>query len=96
MVKMYIATAVDTGDTCDKRARVIATGFTHAEVQTKVNVDMQSIMAWLTDNRKAYIQGSMSLETKDGKMGFLWNIEEVDVDIPLAILKDALEEKGVK
>lgn len=81
-MKMYIATTVDTGDSCDGRARTIGVYFSREDAEEAVRKDMIGIMAHLADQGKYYIQGNMSVETADGDMGFTWNIEEKDVTIP--------------
>ena len=81
-MKMYIATTVDTGDTCDGRARTLGVYLTRKDAKDAVKKDMGGIMDHLVAQGKAYIQGSMSIETADGDMGFLWNIEEKEMKIP--------------
>lgn len=87
MSKMYIATAVDTGDTCDGRARVLAAGFDRSAVESEVNLDIANIKEWLVNTNKPFKEGVWTIDTDDGTMGFIWNVEEVEVEIPLSPLQ---------
>ena len=81
-MRIYIATTVDTGDTCDGRARVLGVYLNRKDAVDAVNKDMGGIMNHLSAQGKSYTQGTMSVDTAGGDMGFLWNIEEKEVEIP--------------
>lgn len=78
-MKLYIITAVDTGDTRDGKARVLKSCVTYADAKDFVRHDMET---YLTTNSNLDIitdWNRMSAWTEDGTIGCEWNIEEIEL-----------------
>ena len=78
MSKAYILTAVDYGDTCDGKARTIGVFFDRDEAQKVLNADIEDYAAM----HPTYTEGKLAVTDENGN-GCEWNIEEVDIRIPL-------------
>ena len=78
-MKMFIVTAVDTSDTADGKARVLAHCSTYDEAKSFVKHDMEDL---IDDNAEMNLIADfdkMSARTEDDSYGCEWNIEEVDI-----------------
>lgn len=82
-MKIWVVTAVDYGDSCDGKARVLSVCKTEEEARAYVRNDMEEYVDDATDDN-----GNCSYETVDfagmciytynRENGCEWNIEEVD------------------
>lgn len=80
MMKKFIVTAVDSGETCDGKARVLEVCNTREEAEAFVHADIEK---WADE------RASEGIEVNFNKMsahydynsddGCEWNIEEVDI-----------------
>lgn len=82
MSKAYILTAVDYGDSVDGKARTIGVFFNRDEAQKVLNDDMDYYKAM----HPTYKEGELAVTDDDGN-GCEWNIESMDVRIPLTPLQ---------
>lgn len=88
MSKVFVATYVDVGETCDGKARVLGIYRTKAEALEAVKDDMEN---WQSANDEDF-EGEengvtatidvdrMSGSLNDGEAGCEWNVEEADLD----------------
>ena len=81
-MKMFIVTAVDTSDTADGKARVLAHCSTHDEAKSFVKNDMEDFIDDAAEMNPIADFDKMSARTEDGTYGCEWNIEEVDFAMP--------------
>lgn len=88
--KMFIVTAVDTSDTADGKARVLAQCTTHDEAKNFVRHDMEDFIDDAAEMNPIADFNKMSVQTEDGAYGCEWNIEEVDSTL-LITPKDKVE-----
>lgn len=85
MSKIHILTAVDYGDTCDGKARTIGVSFDRDEVQKILDGDIDEHLAALGP---AYEEDCLSVVDKEtGETRCEWNIEEMDIRLPLTPLQ---------
>ena len=78
-MKKFIVTAVDSGDTCNGKARVLAVCNTREEAKAFVQNDIE---AWAYERAYEGIEvdfGKMSAHYNCNDDGCEWNIEEVDI-----------------
>ena len=78
-MKLWIVTAVDTSDTADGKARVIAHCSTYDEAKNFVKNDMEDFIDDAAEMNPIADFDKMSVSTEDGMYGCEWNIEEVEV-----------------
>lgn len=85
MIKRFVATAVDTGDTCDGKARVIGTFKTREEAKNYVTEDIKE---WVDDRAGDAVEVDFDKMTAhyvddkwDTDTGCEWNIEEVEIEL---------------
>lgn len=79
MKKLWIATYVDHGETCDGKARILKACATKEEAQNEVHADIEK---WADDRAGENIEvdfDKMSASYCDRDEGCEWNIEEVEV-----------------
>ena len=79
MKKLWIATYVDHGETCDGKARTLKTYATKEEAQNEVRADIEK---WADDRAGENVEvdfDKMSASYRDRDEGCEWNIEEVEV-----------------
>ena len=79
MKKLWIATYVDHGETCDGKARILKACATKEEAQNEVRADIEK---WADDRAGENIEvdfDKMSASYRDRDEGCEWNIEEVEV-----------------
>ena len=82
MKKIWIATYVDRGETCDGKARVLKACATEEEARNEVRADIEK---WADDRAGENIEvdfDKMSASYKDcahADDGCDWNVEEVEV-----------------
>lgn len=79
MKKIWIATYVDQGETCDGKARVLKACATKEEAQNEVRADIEQ---WADNHAGENIEvdfSKMSAFRKDNSSRCDWNIEEVDL-----------------
>ena len=81
-MKMFVVTAVDTSDTADGKARVLAHCSTHDEAKNFVENDMEDFINDAAEMNPIADFDEMSARTEDGMYGCEWNIEEVDFEMP--------------
>lgn len=80
MKKIWIATYVDSGDTCDGKPRVLATATSKEEILNEVRADIEKWAEYRAgedikvdfDNMNAYYRGTFN-------DGCEWNIEEIEI-----------------
>lgn len=84
-IKRYVVTAVDTGDTCDGKARVIGTFKTKDEAKNCVTEDIKE---WIDQRAGEAVEcdfDEMSAHYVDDKWdtndGCEWNIEEIEIEL---------------
>ena len=80
-MKLWIVTAVDTSDTADGKARVLANCSTYDEAKNFVKNDMEDFINDADEMNPIADFDKMSVSTGDGMYGCEWNIEEVDVKL---------------
>lgn len=79
MKKLWIATYVDYGETCDGKPRVLKACSTKEEAQNEVRADIEK---WADDRAGENIEvdfDKMSASYRDRDDGCEWNIEEVEI-----------------
>lgn len=79
MKKIWIATYVDHGETCDGKARVLKACATKEEAQNEVRADIEK---WADDRAGENIEvdfDKMSASYQDCNDGCEWNIEEIEI-----------------
>lgn len=83
MKKVWIATYVDHGATCDGKARILAVCTTKEEARNKVRADIEK---WADDRAGMPIvvdfdkmSAKYNWETLDDNGGCEWNVEETEV-----------------
>lgn len=79
MKKLWIATYVDHGETCDGKARILRTCSTKEEAQNEVRADIEK---WADDRAGENIEvdfDKMSASYRDRDEGCEWNIEGVEI-----------------
>ena len=81
-MKMFIVTAVDTSDTADGNARVLAHCSTYDEAKSFVKNDMEDFINDADEMNPVADFEKMSVRTGDDMYGCEWNIEEVDFEMP--------------
>lgn len=84
-MKMFIVTAVDTSDTADGKARVLAQRATRDEAKNFVKNDMENFINDAAGMNPIADFDKMSVRTEDGMHGCEWNIEEVDFVMPFKV-----------
>lgn len=84
-IKRYIVTAVDTGDTCDGKARVIGTFKTREEAKNYVT---EAIKEWTDERASDAVEVDFDRKSAhyiddkwDTDTGCEWNIEEVEIKL---------------
>ena len=82
-MKKFIVTVVDSGETCDGKARVLAVCSTREEAKACVQADIEK---WADDRAGMPIvvdfdkmSAKYNWETIDNADGCEWNIEEVEI-----------------
>lgn len=76
----YIVTAVDTSESTDGKARVLAVLKTEEEAKAFVKNDMESYVDDGAEMNLIVEFGRMSAHTKDYSYGCEWNIECIEFD----------------
>ena len=79
MKKIWIATYVDHGETCDGKARILKACATKEEAQNEIRADIEK---WADDRAGENIEvdfDKMSTSYRDRDEGCEWNIEEVEI-----------------
>ena len=79
MNKLWIATYVDHGETCDGKARILKACATKEEAQNEVHADIEK---WADDRAGENVEidfDKMSASYRDRDEGCEWNIEEVEI-----------------
>ena len=86
MSKAYIVTAVDYGETVDGKARTIGVFFDREKAQAALDADMDG---YLERYKKDGIEAKEEdlAVWHDNNNGCEWNVEDVDVAIPLSIMQ---------
>lgn len=84
-MKRWIVTEVDSGDTCDGKARVLAVCTTEEEARAFVRNDMEERVDDATDDEGSCSYDvvdfdKMSLSTHTGENSCEWNVEEIEFD----------------
>lgn len=79
LMKKFIVTAVDSGETCDDKARVLTVCNTREEAKSFVTHDMEDFINDAAEMNLIADFDKMSARTEDGAYGCEWNIEEVDI-----------------
>ena len=82
MSKAYIVTAVDYGETCNGKARTIGVFFDKKEAERTLAADIDYYKAM----HPTYKEGKLAVTDDDGN-GCEWNLEDVEVNIPLTTLQ---------
>lgn len=79
MKKIWIATYVDGGETCDGKARVLAVRATEEEARNEVRADIEK---WADDRAGENVEvdfDKMSASYRDRDGGCEWNVEEAEI-----------------
>lgn len=79
MKKIWIAMYVESGETCDGKARVLKACATKEEAQNEVQADIES---WADDRAGENVEvnfDKMSASYQDRDEGCEWCIEEVEI-----------------
>ena len=79
MEKLWIATYVDHGETCDNKPRVLKACATKEEARNEVRADIEK---WADNRAGENIEvnfDKMSASYRDRDDGCEWNIEEVEI-----------------
>jgi len=85
--KYYVVSAVDSGETCDGKPRVLLLTEKEEEAKAYVENDMKDYVDNATDDNGNCIYDvvdfdKMSIHTNDFSFGCEWNIETVDLEVP--------------
>ena len=81
MKKIWIAMYVESGETCDGKARVLKACATKEEAQNEVRADIEK---WADDRAGENVEvdiDKMSASYQDRDEGCEWRIEEVEVPV---------------
>ena len=81
MKKIWIAMYVESGETCDGKARVLKVCATKEEAQNEVRVDIEK---WADDRAGENVEvdfDKMSVSDQDRDEGCEWCIEEVEIPV---------------
>ena len=81
MKKIWIAMYVESGETCDGKARVLKACATKEEVQNEVRADIEK---WADDRAGENVEvdfDKMSASYQDRDEGCEWCIEEVEIPV---------------
>ena len=81
-MKMFIVTAVDTSDTADGKARVLATCTSMDEAKNFVKQDRENFINDAAEMNPNFNFVGMYVRTANDTYGCEWNIEEVDIVMP--------------
>ena len=80
--KKFVVTVVDTGDSCDGKARTLKVCNTHEEAKAYVIEDMDQ---WISDHKDEGIEYDYAKMSAyfdyDTNSGCEWNIEEVEMPL---------------
>lgn len=76
-MKVWIATYVDSGETCDGKPRVLGVYSSKEEAQADVRADIKRWIGDLGDDEVEVSLGRMY--ARRGACGCEWNIEEAEV-----------------
>ena len=79
MKKIWIATYVDRGETCDGKARVLKACATKEEARNEVRADIEK---WADDRAGENVEvdfDKMSASYRDRDDGCEWNVEEAEI-----------------
>ena len=79
MKKIWIAMYVESGETCDGKARVLKACATKEEAQNEVRADIED---WADDHAGENVEvdfDKMSVSYQDRDEGCKWCIEEVEI-----------------
>lgn len=79
MKKIWIATYVERGETCDSKARVLKACATKEEAQNEVRADIEE---WADNHAGENVEvdfDKMSASYRDRDDGCEWNIEETEI-----------------
>jgi hypothetical protein len=80
MKKIWIATYVDSSDTCDGKPRVLATATSKEEILNEVRADIEQ---WADDRAGEDIKVDFNKMTANYRGTFTdgceWNIEEIEI-----------------
>ena len=90
MSKAYILTAVDHGETCDGKARTLGIHFAYEDAARAKSEDMttyRNTCLALSGREPLYYNEGRGYCHIDVGQGCEWNIEEVDIRIPLTPLQ---------
>lgn len=77
MLKRWIVTVVDTEETADGKARIIGVYLDKKTATDKIKKDMDGFIKCAGDMELDTNYNKMSIQSKDGKYGCEWNVEEV-------------------
>ena len=81
MKKIWIATYVDIGETCDGKPRVLTTASSKEEILNEVRADIEK---WADDRAGEGIEVDFDRMRAhydyDSNCGCEWNIEEIDIE----------------
>ena len=78
-MKKYIATYVETSETCDGKARVMGVYDSKETAREEVREDMGHYLDTNEDEAFEVYWDKMSVWSEDGGRGCEWNIEEVTI-----------------
>jgi hypothetical protein len=83
MKKIWIATYVDNGETCDGKPRVLATATSKEEILNEVRADIEKWAEYRAGEGIEVDFDRMSAHYDyDSSCGCEWNIEEIDIELP--------------
>lgn len=89
--KLWIATYVDRGDTCDGKARILGIDKTKEEAEARVRNDIET---WADDHAGERLIVDFDKMTAyclyDADVGCEWNIEERELEIDDALLNEPI------
>lgn len=79
--KVWVATVVDSGDSCDGKARTLGVFFAKEKAKKLVEKDIGSYVKYAEKGglELEVSYGRMTAHTSDYRHGCEWNIEEVEV-----------------
>jgi hypothetical protein len=79
-MKTYIITAVDSGDTCDGKARVLKACATYEAAREFVKQDIKQYITNANGYPLKVDWEKLSACAEDNTFGCEWNIEELDIE----------------
>jgi len=83
MNKVWIVAAVDVGDSCDGKARILGAFKTEEDAKTYVRNDMEDTADYLANTGIQVDFDEMTIVKEDDDVVCQWTISDVEIDFEL-------------